>query len=95
MERAGTIHRHVLEDLAPEVLVEGMSELEFTTKLYSLNGERGHHGIVRFGMSEAEIILGLIGFGESSIYPTYLDSPGETKEYHQLSPCWGAGTGAS
>ena len=36
----------------------------------------GHHGIVRFGMSESEIVLGLIGFGESSIYPTYLDSPG-------------------
>ena len=36
----------------------------------------GHHGIVRFGMSGAEIMLGLIGFGESSLYPTYLDSPG-------------------
>src|SRR5690606_17098593 len=38
--------------------------------------EEGHHGIVRFGMSESDIMLGLVGFGESSIYPTYLDSPG-------------------
>ena len=76
MERAGDIHRRVLEDLAPEILRKGMSEAEFTSELYSLMVSEGHHGIVRFGMFESEIILGLIGFGESSIYPTYLDSPG-------------------
>jgi Xaa-Pro dipeptidase len=76
MERAGDIHRHVLEDLVPEILREGMNEAEFTSDLYSLMISEGHQGIVRFGMSESEIILGLIGFGESSIYPTYLDSPG-------------------
>jgi len=90
MERAGAIHRHVLEDLAPEVLVEGVSELEFTTKLYSLMVNEGHHGIVRFGMSEAEIILGLIGFGESSIYPTYLDSPGGNKGISPAVPLLGS-----
>jgi Xaa-Pro aminopeptidase len=76
MERAGTIHRRVLEDLAPEILKEGMNEAEFTGELYSLMVREGHQGIVRFGMFESEIILGLIGFGESSIRPTYLDSPG-------------------
>jgi Xaa-Pro dipeptidase len=76
MERAGGIHRHVLEDLVPKILREGMNEAEFTSELYSLMVSEGHHGIVRFGMFESEIILGLIGFGESSIYPTYLDSPG-------------------
>jgi Xaa-Pro aminopeptidase len=76
MERAGEIHRIVLEELVPDVLTEGISEAEFTNELYRLMMEEGHHGIVRFGMSESEIMLGLIGFGESSIYPTYLDSPG-------------------
>jgi Xaa-Pro dipeptidase len=76
MERAGEIHRRVLEELAPEALREGISEAEFTNDLYSLMVNEGHHGIVRFGMFESEIVLGLIGFGESSIYPTYLDSPG-------------------
>ncbi len=76
MEQAGAIHRRVLEDLAPEILREGMNEAEFTGELYSLMVNEGHHGIVRFGMFESEIILGLIGFGESSIRPTYLDSPG-------------------
>jgi Xaa-Pro aminopeptidase len=76
MEQAGEIHRRVLEDRVPELLREGMSEAELTSELYSLMIREGHHGIVRFGMFESEIVLGLIGFGESSIYPTYLDSPG-------------------
>jgi Xaa-Pro aminopeptidase len=76
MERAGSIHRHVLEDLAPALLREGMSEADFSAELYTVMVREGHHGIVRFGIAGAEIMLGLIGFGESSIYPTYLDSPG-------------------
>jgi Xaa-Pro dipeptidase len=76
MKRAGAIHRRVLEDLAPDILKEGMNEAEFTGELYSLMVNEGHQGIVRFGMFESEIILGLIGFGESSLRPTYLDSPG-------------------
>jgi Xaa-Pro dipeptidase len=76
MEKAGSIHRRVLEDLAPGILRNGMSEAEFSSELYSIMVREGHHGIVRFGISEAEIVLGLIGFGESSLYPTYLDSPG-------------------
>jgi Xaa-Pro aminopeptidase len=76
MERAGSIHRRVLEDLVPEILKKGINEAEFTGELYSLMVSEGHQGIVRFGMFESEIILGLIGFGESSLRPTYLDSPG-------------------
>jgi Xaa-Pro dipeptidase len=76
MERAGSIHRHVLEDLAPALFREGMSEADFSAELYAVMVREGHHGIVRFGIAGAEIMLGLIGFGESSIYPTYLDSPG-------------------
>jgi Xaa-Pro dipeptidase len=76
MERAGSIHPHVLEDLAPALFREGMSEADFSAELYAVMVREGHHGIVRFGIAGAEIMLGLIGFGESSIYPTYLDSPG-------------------
>jgi len=76
MEKAGGIHCHVLEDLAPGLLREGMSEADFSAELYAVMVREGHHGIVRFGIAGAEIMLGLIGFGESSIYPTYIDSPG-------------------
>jgi len=76
MEQAGEIHRRILEELAPRLLRERMSEAKFSSEIYTVMVRVGHHGIVRFGMSEAEIVLGLIGFGDSSIDPTYLDSPG-------------------
>ena len=38
--------------------------------------DEGHHGVTRFGMFDTEIILGQIGFGESSIYPSYFNGPG-------------------
>jgi len=90
MERAGDIHRRVLEDLAPEILRGGMSEAKFTSELYSLMVSEGHHGIVRFGTFESEIILGLIGFGDSSIYPTYLDSPGGNAGMSPAVPLFGS-----
>ncbi|MBN1431423.1 MAG: aminopeptidase P family protein [Methanomicrobiaceae archaeon] len=75
-ERAGVIHRRVLEDLVPGILAEGMSELDFAVKLYSLMMEEGHHGVARFGMFDTEMLVGQVGFGESSIYPTYFNGPG-------------------
>ncbi len=90
MERAGEIHRRVLEDCVPGILREGMSEAELTGELYRLMMGEGHHGVVRFGMAESEIVLGLIGFGESSIYPTYLDSPGGNAGLSPASPLLGS-----
>ncbi|WP_048148336.1 M24 family metallopeptidase [Methanolacinia paynteri] len=76
MEKSGKIHRRVLEERVPEIVSEGMSELDFALKLYSLMMEEGHHGVARFGMFDTEILVGQIGFGESSIYPTYFNGPG-------------------
>ncbi len=76
MERCGTIHKKILEERVPEILEEGMSEVEFATKLYSIMVEEGHQGIARFGMFDTEILIGHICFGESSIYPTYFNGPG-------------------
>jgi Xaa-Pro aminopeptidase len=67
-----------------------MSELEFATELYSLMVKEGHDGIVRFGRSESDIILGLVGFGESSLYPTYLDSPGGNRGLSPAAPLLGS-----
>jgi Xaa-Pro aminopeptidase len=90
MKQAGEIHRHVLEDLVPGILRKGMSEAELTGEIYSLMLDEGHHGIVRFGMFDSEVILGLIGFGESSIYPTYLDSPGGNAGLSPAVPLFGS-----
>ena len=90
--QAGEIHRHVLEDLVPGVLVKGMSEADLTGEIFSLMMKEGHHGIVRFGIFDSDVVLGLIGFGESSIYPTYLDSPGGTAGHSPAVPLIGSRT---
>jgi len=38
--------------------------------------DEGHHGVARFGMFNSEMLLGQIGFGETSLYPTRFDGPG-------------------
>ncbi len=76
MRDAGRIHQHVLEDLVPEMLREGMSEADLESELFSLMIEEGHHGVIRFGMFDTKMILGNVCFGESSIYPCYFNGPG-------------------
>ena len=76
MERAGAIHRRVLEEGAPSLLREGMSEAEFGCDLFSLMVREGHQGTLRFGMFNVDIVVGQLGFGENSIYPASFDGPG-------------------
>jgi Xaa-Pro aminopeptidase len=76
MRKAGKIHQHVLEEITPEILKEGMSEAELGAELFKILINEGHHGVTRFGMFDTEIVLGQIGFGESSIYPNYFNGPG-------------------
>lgn len=76
MEKAGKIHEHVLETLVPQFLVEGMSEIDLSSQLYSALLDEGHHGVVRFGRFQTEMLIGQLGFGESSLYPTSFDGPG-------------------
>lgn len=73
--KAGRIHQHVLEDIVPEMLREGMSEVDLATELFSVMVEEGHDELCRFGMFDAEMFLGNVCFGESSIYPSYFNGP--------------------
>ena len=76
MERAGQIHRCVMEEQVPKLLHEGISEAEFGADLFSVMMRQGHQGLVRFGGFGAEVVVGQIGFGQSSLSPTSMDSPG-------------------
>ena len=90
MEKAGKIHRYVLEDYAPGILKEGMSEAEFGSAVFTAMLREGHHGIVRFGRFNCEIVVGQIGFGESSIYPTCFDGPGGCYGMSPAAPILGS-----
>lgn len=76
MKKAGKIHEKAMEQRLPTVFREGMSEVELAAELFSILLEEGHHGLSRFGMFDTEILMGHIGFGESSIYPSYFNGPG-------------------
>ena len=90
MEQAGRIHRYVLEECVPGILEEGMSEVELGSRVYSLLVSQGHQGIVRFGMFGSEIVLGQLGFGENSIYPTSFDGPGGCYGMSPAAPVLGS-----
>ncbi len=73
---AGRLNQYVLEDIVPEMLREGISEVNLATELFSVMVNEGHHGLCRFGMFDTEMFLGNVCFGESSIYPSYFNGPG-------------------
>ncbi|MCC4768924.1 M24 family metallopeptidase [Methanosarcina sp. DH2] len=90
LREAGRIHKHVLEDLVPDMLREGMSEADLSTELFSVLVKEGHHGACRFGMFDTEMILGNVCFGESSIYPTYFNGPGGKLGLSPAAPVLGS-----
>jgi Xaa-Pro dipeptidase len=90
LRESGRIHRHVLEDLVPDMLREGMSEADLSTELFSVLVEEGHHGACRFGMFDTEMILGNVCFGENSIYPCYFNGPGGKRGISPAVPLLGS-----
>ena len=78
MKQSGIIHQYVFEKLIPDMFYEGMNEAELSGELFSTLLKEGHHGVARFGGFGIEMILGQLGFGESSLYPTAFDGPGGT-----------------
>jgi len=90
MDESGKIHQRVLEERVPEMLKEGMSEAELATQLFVVLMEEGYQGITRFGMFDTEMMLGHIGFGESSIYPSYFNGPGGNLGLGIATPVFGS-----
>lgn len=90
MKKAGNIHQKVLEKRIPDILREGMSEADLALKLYTALVEEGHDAGIRFGMFDTPMILGHVGFGESSIYPTFFDGPGGNYGMSPAVPSFGS-----
>jgi Xaa-Pro dipeptidase len=90
MERAGEVHRRVMEEEVPKLLHAGISEAEFGTELFSAMVREGHQGLVRFGGFGADVAVGLIAFGESSLCPTNMDTPGGYRGVGPAAPVLGS-----
>lgn len=76
MKEAGKQHDHLLIDIVPDLLTEGMTESELFGRLYNAMMQLGHHGLVRFSGFGSEMQLGQIGFGTNTLAPTNFDGPG-------------------
>ena len=89
-ERAGEIHRLIMEEDVPKLLREGISETEFGADLFPVIVRQGDQGVVRFGAFGVETLVGQIGFGESSLCPTSMDSPGGCQGLALAAPVLGS-----
>ncbi|MDR1101934.1 MAG: M24 family metallopeptidase [Clostridiales bacterium] len=90
MRESGIQHAHLLDDIVPTILREGMSEPELTARLYTEMIALGYQGITRFSMFQTELIIGHIGFGESSVFPTCFDGPGGNRGTSPAVPTVGS-----
>jgi len=70
MRRSGSAIDRLLREDVPGLLVPGMSEAELGADLLSLFIKNGYHGISRFSMRNADVLLGHVGFGGSPLYPS-------------------------
>ena len=52
--------------------------------------EMGHQGYCRFSMFQNELVVGQIGFGENSLYPTSFDGPGGSTGVSPAAPFLGS-----
>lgn len=78
MRRAGAIHAEVLQEVAPTLCREGVSEAELGGLLYTEFLKRGSMGISRFNQPLGEDIAGLVAFSENALRTTAFDGPGGT-----------------
>lgn len=90
MIASGKNHKKLLEEIAPSIMKEGISELDFTAELYEKMLKLGYHGVSRFNRFQTEMIAGQVGFGESSLFPTNFDGPGGMKGMSPAVPIIGS-----
>jgi Xaa-Pro dipeptidase len=90
MEEAGRLHNKFLTNVAPELMREGVSEADFAAELFAKMVNTGHQGYCRFSMFQNELVVGQIGFGESSLYPTSFDGPGGSTGVCPAAPFLGS-----
>ena len=79
IEVSGEQHHHLLENIVPGLLREGMNEAELMAELYEKMIKLGYHGVSRFSMFQTETVCGQLGFGENSLYPASFNGPGGMK----------------
>jgi Xaa-Pro aminopeptidase len=89
VEEAGRLHDILMLEVVPMLLREGMSETDLSVAILGVMYDYGFHGTTRFQMFQTDLGLGQIGFGTSSLYPTYFDGPGGHVGLSPIAPLMG------
>lgn len=90
MEQAGMQHNRFLLEIVPTLMQEGISEADFAASFYPKMVALGHQGFARFAMFQNELVIGQIGFGTNSLYPTSFDGPGGAVGLSPAAPFLGS-----
>lgn len=89
LRKSGKIHKHVLTNIVPGLLYEGVSERDFFANLYTEMVKSGYQGISRFVMFDCDSFTGQVGFGVNSLYPSFFNGPGGQKGLNAAIPFLG------
>lgn len=90
VEASGRQHNDLLQNAVPSLLKEGMNEAELVGALYDKMIQYGYHGVSRFSQFQSEMVVGQIGYGPSSLYPTSFDGPGGALGMYPAVPLVGS-----
>jgi Xaa-Pro dipeptidase len=75
IRRAGTGHKDFYDNILPYLFREGISEAELYAGIFEKMLKHGSQSLCRCTDFIAEMGIGQVCFGESSIYPRNMDSP--------------------
>jgi Xaa-Pro aminopeptidase len=90
MRKAGAKHNKCLTELLPNILHEGINELEVSHKLSDIFYSEGHNGIVRMETFGEELFSGHVAIGDSGNYPSVFNGPNGIRGTHPAVPYMGS-----
>ena len=90
MRLAGQTIDRLLREALPPLLREGVSEADLGGELYALLIKNGYHGLSRFTMRNAAMMLGHLGFGESPLYPSVFNGASGLRGLCPAAPVLGS-----
>lgn len=90
LEETGRQHNELLTNVVPSLMREGISEADFAASLFPEMVKLGYQGYCRFSMFQNEMVVGQIGFGTNSLYPTNFDGPGGATGVSPAAPFLGS-----
>ena len=89
-KKSGETFREALEDYAPTIIKEGISECELGMNLFNYMVNKGHELVTRMHNFNAEMFLGTISFSENACFFCTHDGPAGLTGLSPSSPFLGS-----